>query len=265
MKKFILIFVIFLLIGFLSVFFYKKQTLKTVTILEEAGSSEESVNFFWWLNSGGLMTLNDNGGETVQGKLPDNNKWRALYLKVNPEDTDEGFRPQNIFRLLTKNKFQNFTEEARFVINQYNLSDSSNRDQSNAVLLFGRYENSDNLYYAGIRVDGYSVIKKKVKGEYFVVDERLVFNSVESYDRKDNPNLLPINTPITLKLVVEDRKNTVHLKLFTMIGDEADFKLIAEGDDIGQYGGLPLQNNGSVGIRTDFMDIKFSNFSVKQN
>src|SRR3989338_3479902 len=127
--------------------------------LQESGSMDKSTSPFWWLNSGGLFILKDGLGMTIQGDLNAANKWNIAYASANPVDTDIGYRPQNIFRLVTKSKWQNFDQRVYFKITKLNMSESPNRNASNGFLLFNRYIDGDNLYYTGVRVDGSVVIK----------------------------------------------------------------------------------------------------------
>ncbi len=130
--------------------------------IEEAGTMEESSSPIWWVNSGGLMTIKNSIASTIQGELPVFSHWRVIYNKDNPSETDNGTHPQNIFRLVTRTKWQNLQQEAYYKITKYNLSADSHRDASNGLLLFNRYQDGNNLYYTGIRVDGTVVIKKKI-------------------------------------------------------------------------------------------------------
>src|SRR5689334_3473255 len=75
--------------------------------LNEAGSLLASTSPYWWLNSGGKLVLQNGIGKTVRGALPEQDYWRIAYSLANPEDTDDGYHPQNIFRLLTKTKLPN--------------------------------------------------------------------------------------------------------------------------------------------------------------
>src|SRR3989344_6750614 len=69
-------------------------------ILQETGSQQESSSPYWWLNSGAKLIISNGTGKTIQKELGSNDKWRLLYLYSNPIDTDKGYHPQNIFRLI---------------------------------------------------------------------------------------------------------------------------------------------------------------------
>ncbi|HWP61398.1 MAG TPA: hypothetical protein VN495_02245, partial [Candidatus Paceibacterota bacterium] len=104
-------------------------------ILQEAGSMQQSTSPYWWLNSGGEFIITNGVGETMQGVAPLLNKWRVAYALSNPVDTDNGTHPQNLFRLVSKGQWENLSAEAHFYIVADNLSSSSNRNQSNGLLL----------------------------------------------------------------------------------------------------------------------------------
>ncbi|HEX7586535.1 MAG TPA: hypothetical protein VF390_02800, partial [Patescibacteria group bacterium] len=142
---------------------------ETKIILEESSSMKKSKSPDWWLNSGGIMLSNSQEFSTNFGPLPKDSSWRKLYFKTNPKDTDDGYYPQNLFRLVTNDKWENFSQSVYFNINKLNLSESKNRNESNGVLLFNRYLDGNNLYYIGLRVDGEAVIKKKIAGKYYTL------------------------------------------------------------------------------------------------
>ena len=227
--------------------------------LNEAGGSLESTSPYWWLNSGAKLILASGTGKTAQGALSFSDPWRLLYLAENPIDTDSGYHPQNIFRLVTRSKWKNFAETAYFKINKDQLSSSPNRDAHNGLLLMSRYQNGNNLYYAGIRVDGKAIIKKKLNGQYYTLAEKKIFSG--TYNRVSKPSLLPKNTWIGLKSYVTTIGSKVNIKLYMDQGKTGVWTLILEANDAGQYGSLII-NAGYAGIRTDFMDVEFDDFSI---
>ncbi len=237
------------------------------SVLEEAGKMSESKNDFWWLNSGGLVYLEGNNISTVQGKLPEGSKWQKLYAKTNSRDTDGGYYPQNIFRLVTRKKWQNFSETLYFKIDKNNLSESQYRNESNGVLLFNRYQDGDNLYYTGLRVDGQAVIKKKIEGKYYTLAEKEVFTNNKKYDRNNNPNLIPQGKWLGIKSEVKNSDNgAVDIKFYVDKEQNGNWQLVLETEDKNdEYGKAPILEEGYVGIRTDFMDVTFKDYIVKEN
>src|SRR3990172_10201649 len=137
--------------------------------LVEAGRMSDSVSPYWWLSSGAYLHVGSGVGSTIQGTLPSNDYWRRYYAQTSATDTDNGYRPQNLFRLVTRSRWQNFRQQIYFRIRRDNLSASPNRNASNGLLLMSRYLDQNNLYYAGIRVDGAAVIKKKYLGKYYTM------------------------------------------------------------------------------------------------
>jgi len=230
-------------------------------VLEEAGSMAESHSPYWWLSSGGLMEITDGKGGTHQGDLPTLSRWRLLYRVTNPLDTDNGHHPQNIFRLVSRNVWQNFREEAYFKIITNNLSESPNRNISNGILLLSRYVDQHNLYYAGLRVDGTAIIKKKREGEYLTLAQEKVFEG--EYDRHRNPSLLPKDKWLGIRMETQNMGEVVFISLYADLDDSGEWQLLAEATDmIDRFGTPPLQNPGFAGIRTDFMDVQFKDFRV---
>jgi hypothetical protein len=233
-------------------------------ILYEAGSPEESSSPYWWLNSGGKMYIRDYVGKTVQGELGTLDTWRLAYARANPMDTDEGYHSQNLFRLITKPKAGNMAAQALFKIEKDNMSDSPNRNASNGLLLMSKYIDGDTLYYAGLRVDGTAVIKKKYQGTYYTMAQKKVFPG--SYDRDKKVNLIPHHEWIALRS--ESKQNSdgsVTVKLFMRRDTEKNWTKLLEAKDDGKaFGGTPpITDAGHAGIRTDFMDVDFESFRLE--
>jgi hypothetical protein len=241
-----------------------KHFLERQGTIDETQSMGTSADPYWWVGSGGAMLIVGEGtGSTLQGELGSLAKWRLAYSTSNPIDTDNGYHPQNIFRLVTRSVWENASTEAYFVIEEDNLSESPNRNASNGLLFFIRYKDEDNLYYTGVRVDGAAVIKKKVRGTYYTMAyEPLVTG--EPYDRHGNPNLLPKGEPIGMKSEVETQEDgSVKILLFTDLTGNGEWTLATEAiDDGSSYGGAPFYGEGHTGIRTDFMDVSFMDFTV---
>lgn len=235
----------------------------TSGVLYEAGSSGESTSPYWWLNSGAKMIIQGSVGKTNQGELPLLDKWRLMYSLTNPLDTDNGYHPQNTFRLVTKNAMGNGRVEALFKIEKDNWSSSPNRNASNGLLLMSRYQDKDTLYYAGIRVDGYAVIKKKYKGAYFTMATKRIFAG--TYTAAANVNMLPHQEWIGLRTEsVANADGSVTVKLFMKRDGETQWTKLLEAKDNGSYGGTaPISANGRAGIRTDFMDVSFESFRME--
>lgn len=233
----------------------------TQTIQEE-GSMAESLSQNWWVNSGAYLFFNNGTGKTVQGSLPATDKWRLEYASSNPEDTDNGYHPQNIFRLITKTKWKNFAQQAYFKLNKYNLSSSSERYNPNGLLFFNRYIDGNNLYYTGVRVDGQVVLKKKINGNYYTVASKAYFPG--TYNKDTNPNLIPTGKWLGLRSEVKDNADgTVNIKIYIDEGRAGSWKLILDATDNNQsFGGSAIKAEGYAGIRTDFMDAEFDDYSI---
>jgi len=223
-------------------------------VLQEAGSMAESSNPDFWLNSGGEFFFTSGFGHTVEGELPADNPWHQAYAQSSPVDTDGGSHPQNLFRLINRGTFRNFSQETTFTIQRLNLSRSPNRNQSNGVLLFEHYRDSDNLYYAGVRVDGAAVVKKKIHGVYHTLGLVPVYPG--AYDRNRNPNLLPVGRAVTIH--TDTRSNGDGSVEITLLVDGNPTIQVRDGG----VGGAPIAEASFAGIRTDFMDVDFESYSA---
>lgn len=233
----------------------------TAGTLHEAASPSQSSSPYWWLNSGGKIIISNGTGKSIEGNLPFLDKWRLLYASSNPTDTDNGYHPQNLLRLITKSTVGNSRTEAQFMVTNDNFSSSANRNGSNGLLLMTRYVNGDTLYYGGIRVDGTAVIKKKYNGTYYTMAQKQIFPGTYN----GNMNLIPHNEWISLRL--ENIRNTdgsLTLRLFMKRANETSWTKLLETKDSGNFGGTPaITGAGNGGIRTDFMDVRFESFRME--
>ncbi len=229
--------------------------------IEEASPMSKSKDKDWWVNSGAYWSVSNGIGRTVAGKLPEKDRWRRLYASSNPEDTDEGYRPQNIARFVTMAKFGNITEQVYFRIVALNKSASENRDASNGVLFFSRYQNGDELYYLGLRVDGRPVIKKKIGGKYpTLANPKAIFRG--RYDRERSPNLIPEGKWIGIKAETLNEKEGVRLRLYVDKDADNKWQLAAEALDDGNFAGTAITRPGHAGLRSDFMDVEYRDFKI---
>lgn len=234
---------------------------ETTPVIKESGNMASSQDHYWWLNSGAYLYRNGGEASTVQKKLIDKDSYKKLYEKSNPMDSDDGYCPQNLLRLVTRAKFKNFTQQVFFKIEEINTSASPNRNQSNGVLLFHRYQDGDNLYYVGLRVDGYAVVKKKILGKYYTLKSVPVYQG--QYNRDTLPNVLPLKQWLGIKTVITDNsQGNVDITLYINDGQHySDWKKILQVEDAGTDG-APIVDKGYAGIRSDFMDVHFANYSA---
>jgi hypothetical protein len=231
--------------------------------LEETGSIDNSSSPYWWVSSGAFMDLKGGVGMTNQGDLAIGSKWQKLYALNNPVDTDGGLHPQNIFRMVLRSGWQDVSQSVYYRIDKLNLSASPSRNASNGLLLMSRYLDQNNLYYTGLRVDGYAVIKKKIQGKYYTLAYSRIFDGPK-YNALSNPNLLPVGIQIGLKTVTKnlDAKR-VSIKVYADVGRTGNWTLAAQAVDDGlSYGGAALTAAGHGGLRTDFMDVQFDDYSL---
>lgn len=232
-------------------------------VLSESGDMTESSSPYWWLNSGGVMNIKESVGSTNIGELARLSKWRILYKISNALDTDDGYHPQNIFRLVSRAAWKDFYSQSYFNIIKDNLSNSPNRNDSNGLLLMLRYQDGDNLYYTGLRVDGTAIIKKKLEGKYTTLAQEKIFEGI--YNRETNPNLLPKNKWIGIRSEIKNENNSLRIKLFSDLNESGQWQKILEVVDSKKVSGTePIYNEGFQGIRTDFMDVEFKDFRVEK-
>lgn len=233
-------------------------------ILNETGSMRESTSPYFWLNSGGELVITGGVGETMLGNALAGDYWHDLYARDNPVDTDGGTHPQNLFRLVTKSQWSSVSEQAGFYIAKDNFSASPNRNASNGLLLMSRYAmGGQTLYYAGVRVDGTAVIKKKIKGTYYTLAQSKIFSGTYN-GSQDAKNLIPEGAWISLRSdTVTNSNGSVTVTLYMELPGETQWKQLLVATDSGQYGATaPILGPGYQGIRTDFMDVEFSSLKL---
>lgn len=201
---------------------------------------------------------------TVQGELAADDPWRAAYARSNPRDTDEGAHPQNIFRLLTRAPQPGQGQQVYTRIGRIHTSDSPNRNESNGVFLLARYQESGDCYYAGIRVDGAAVIKKKFNARYHILASTPLFGH-DPYDRHRRPNQLPLGQWVGLRLeAFTSADGTVTVELAVDRNQTGEWATVLRTiDDGGTFGGPAISRPGRGGIRTDFMDVEFDEYTVR--
>ncbi|HUQ30099.1 MAG TPA: hypothetical protein VM103_01110 [Candidatus Paceibacterota bacterium] len=233
-------------------------------VLEETSTAAASPSPYWFLDSGARLLISGGTGQTIQGNLAASDPWYREYAHANSVDSDDGSHPQNIFRLLTKSLWTNAREETWFMITGDHLSASPNRTLSNGLLLMSRYQDQDTLYYAGIRVDGSAVIKKKYRGTYYTLAQTPFLAG--TYHPISNPTLLPHGVWIALRADTSTNSNgSVLITLYWKQNQTSPWTRLVSATDTGAYGNTPpITTAGVTGIRTDFMDVVFRDFLVQE-
>ncbi|MBI2474540.1 MAG: hypothetical protein HYV68_02450 [Candidatus Taylorbacteria bacterium] len=232
--------------------------------LEEAPSPFYSRNKCWWVNSGAVLIVDKGVARTASGPIYQMKKWQELYAKDDPVDTEGGWYPQNIFRLINSVSNLNALEQVYFNIDRYRPSESPNRNLTNGVFLFFRYVDSQNLYLAGLRVDGTAVIKRKLNGIYQTLGSA-PYTDTKPYDPKTNPNLLPVGNWIGIAVEAKNGEDgSVHIKFNVDLNDGRGWRTLIETNDYPNTlpQGVYLTKPGRGGIRTDFLDVKFKDYRV---
>lgn len=237
---------------------------QTDGVVEETATMQESVSPYWWVNSGGQLIIKNGLGMTMQGEAPLAEKWRTLYAANSPVDTDVGAHPQNLFRLVTRSQWENFSQSIVFRLQKLNVSASTERDGWSGVLLFNRYLDGNNLYYVGLRHDGTAVVKKKRFGIYYTLAQKPVFTAETIYQRDTNPNLMPGKRWLGLKSIIRTNADqSVTLQLWVDRQLTGNWQLALETiDTAGGVDGAPILGSGYAGLRTDFADVQFDNYRI---
>lgn len=233
-------------------------------ILNETGSPAESTSPYFWLNSGGRLTIEAGVGQTIQGAA--SGVWQSLYALTSALDTGNGNYPQNLFRLLTKSSWHNVDQKIRFSLRKFNMTETPNRDSYSGVLLMSRHTDGNNLYYAGVRMDGTAIIKKKVNGTYYTLGSAPVFAAEGGFDRDTNPNLIPGKRWMGLRSIVADQSDgSVKISLYLDKNDSGSWQLLLERiDRDGFLGAEALKSRGVSGIRTDYFDVYFDDYRLTE-
>jgi hypothetical protein len=232
-------------------------------LIREAHSMSESSDPNWWIGSGAYFYLDNGIASTIQGRLAEDDPFRLSYSSSKSDDTDFGFRPQNIFRIVNRNVWSgNYVEELYFRYSKYNnvTTADKNLGAQNGISLMINYQNEDNLYYVGLRADGYSGIKKKLGGEYSENE-----NPVEVFPGmyKQHDNLIPQDTWIGLRALVENKQNKfgkelIYIAMYVDEKGDGSWKYVTSFLDQDKR----IFKQGHTGIRADFMDVQFKNFQV---
>jgi hypothetical protein len=196
------------------------------------------------LLAGGYATVTEDGLETIQGAVEKDDPWRSKYLRSNAMDTESGYYPQNVFRLVTVESYKDSSTEVYFNVRNFNPSTSPNKNDSNGVYILSRYTEVGNFYMAGLDMLGNAVIRKRLWGAYTTLTDAKLLEA------------LPRDTLIGLRLVTETLSDTTQLKLYVDQGE--GLKLVMEVEDTGE-----IIKEGYAGLRSDFMDVVYENFKVE--
>ncbi|HVS79645.1 MAG TPA: hypothetical protein VHF05_01570 [Candidatus Paceibacterota bacterium] len=231
--------------------------------LEESDGFDTSASPLYWLNSGAEALLSSSSSwSTVKGDLAAGSKWHEEYASSNSTDTDGGIHPQNLFRIFTRGVYGDGAYSAYAKIDRIVASASPNRNSSNGVFLMIHAEDSDNLYYAGLRVDGNAVIKKKIGGTYYTIAETPLF-AYAPYNRDTRPDLLPLNTWLGMKADVKTLPdNSVQIEFSIDLSGEGSWIPILSVTDAPKGNVQTLPGPGHAGIRSDFMEMSIRDFRV---
>ncbi|MES2216426.1 MAG: fibronectin type III domain-containing protein [Patescibacteria group bacterium] len=229
-------------------------------VMGDANDISGSPSPYWWLETGGRMYLSNCLGSTILGKVPEGSPLQVHYSSIYKILSDNGSHPQNLFQLFMRTSLSNASEEIYVNVQAHNLTNAMNRAPWNGISLFLRYVDENAHYYAGIRDDGYAVIKKKRDGIYQTLVSKKIFPG--TYNATTNFSLIPSQQWIGLKIIVaDDSLGRPHLSLFMDKGRTGEWLLVSEViDDPLRFG--PKIAAGICGMRSDFMDLLFDDFKL---
>lgn len=208
---------------------------RTAGILSEADSPAASSSAYWWLASGGQMSIANGIATTLPGT--------------------------HLFQLFLRTKVRDCSLETYVRKTKDNLESAANRYPYNGISLFLRYADDNNHYYAGIRADGYVIIKKKRNGVYYTLAQKKILTG--TFNATTSPNLIPSGTWIGLRAAIVNNSSGIPtLSLFTDIGKTGIWKSALEVVDDAALFGASLPNAGTCGMRSDFMNLSLDDFRV---
>lgn len=243
-----------------------QDTFDAPRTIEEVAKPSVSSDPSWWLQSGGRVEIRNGTARTVQGSLPPDDQWRIQYSSTDPQESRDGFRPQNMFRLLQKRPWGNIEQTVYVKINAYDTSLVEHRDAFNGVYFVYRYNQTNGqLYKVGIRVDGAVVVQKRLPDEDLetIWYERTGLRG--QYNRAHNPILIPMHKKIGLRsrIYTSQSSRAVNFQLFVDWGDGHWTLLTDFWDRVRDDGDTdPIIQKGLAGIQTEFMDAEFSDYQI---
>lgn len=233
----------------------------TDKIYEEIREAKRNFSDRWRLNSGAFFNVKNWVWSSLQWALAEWSKWQLKYAVHNGWlDTDWWYYPQNLFRLVLNEKFQDYSQSAYYKINKYNLSTSPNRFESNWLYLFNRYVDQYNLYYTWIRVDWKVIIKKKYNSQYTTLASKKIFDWV--YNRDTNPNLIPTSKWIWIKSEVKNlATGGVSINVYTDLNNDWIWEPALSYIDNTT---TSIKTSWYAWVRTDFMDFEMDRYNIQE-
>lgn len=226
-------------------------------VLVEAPSAAQSTSPYFWLKSGAELVIENGRGATIQGTLDSANPWSKTYASRMTVQSDNGAHPQNAFFMLTRATAQNVVAQAYFDRTADNFDIAGNRRPYNHEAVIARYQDDNNYYFASVRADGDIDIKKKVNGAFVTLGEAKLFPG--AWNASTNPDLIPLNRWVGLKLSVTDTSAGPKLELYTDVGWTNTWTLALSATDASNA----IASAGAVGIESNYGDVIFDNFLVQ--
>ena len=228
------------------------------------GDARAVVSGDWDMTSGSLF---GRGGAFWTGRPDD----------CEPDSRSAVCTDSDVFRLNTKQKFSGNLRVSLALMQLENIRNSNCNDNDtcwHGTHVWLRYQNEFNLYYASInRADGHAVIKRKVPcgtdndGTYFVlgsyVPHTFRTNAWSYYQVTIQTNL---DRSVTIKLYDTAVSTTKPVTTGTDRGG-TNPKWSSSCSTPGRYNSAkytPITQAGAVGIRGDYANFVFRDFSVSK-
>jgi hypothetical protein len=204
------------------------------------GNPASVVSPTWIVTSGSLFAHNGSAWTGIPDVGPTGAK--------SATSTDSA-----VFRVVTRRAdFQDVTVSFSLLIQRFVTGPGGQQPQWQGVHVFLRYQNPNLLYVVSVdRRDGVIVMKKKVPGgtvnggTYYTL---ATLNSVSVYGQWEQVRVSAVN----------NNEGGVELRLWL------NNRLRLQGIDNGVGDVPPITQPGRVGIRGDYTEFKFDNFTVNR-
>lgn len=227
-----------------------------------SGHADAKISNVWDMTSGSLFAQTGTG-------------WSGIPDSCGPNATSSNCTDSNVFRLNTKATFAGNTKVSLAIRQNKDIHDPN--CESSGICWHGahiwlRYVNQYNLYYASIqRSDGKVVIKRKVpcgsdnSGTYFELSSYIPHDwAVGVWKHYSTTVANNADGSVTIKLYDDDQSTTVPVATGTdRGGNNPNWSSSCTTD--GHYASQaykPITQAGSVGVRADYANFNFDNFTV---
>lgn len=233
------------------------------------GAVDAKPSTLWDMTSGSLFAQN----QTAWTGVPDD----CSGGSVDPNATSSNCNNSSIFRLNTKQSYSGNIQIDLSLRQNTDIHDANcnaNDTCWHGTHIWARYQSQYNLYYASVnRADGNVVLKRKVpcgsdnSGTYFVLGNYVPNNwSVGQWNRYSLTVVDNADGSVGLKLYDLNKSGTTPLVTGTDAGG-TNPSWSSGCSTPGKYSTAaytPLRSSGQVGVRGDYANFNFDDFTVSQ-